>query len=137
MEENYDGMKLLQEHADLLNQKEKHEKELKRIKARISEIETLNADFMLDKNLPNLTLNGRTLYLKENVYAKKEGGKEKVISALKKVPDFADLVGDNFNANSLNARIRECYENGEDLPEEFEGVISIGTDYKVGSRKAA
>lgn len=132
-----DGMKLLSEYAELSNKKTELESKLLAIKKRMAEIETLNVDFMLEKNLKNLTINGRVLFLKENRFAQRVGTKEEVVSVLKKVDNFADLVTDNFNSSSLNARVKEYYDLNGTLPPEFDNVISLGTEYKIGSRKAA
>lgn len=132
-----EGMKLLHEYAELLNKKDALERDLAVVKSKMNEIENVGVDFMLEKELQNLTINGRVLFLRENRFAEKIAEKEVVVETLKKVPEFRDLVNDNYNANSLNARVKEYYDLNGRLPDEFDNVISIGTQHKMGSRKAA
>lgn len=85
----------------------------------------------------SIKFNGRTASVRRDVYAKfRPGmGRAQVIAALKN-SEFADIVQENYNANTLSALVREHDKNGEPLPEVLAGVVEPSEKFSIRTTKA-
>lgn len=109
--------------------------ELKKIaedQARIGE--GIMEDF-ITVGIDNIKMNGRTVYIKKDIYAQIKGGKSAAIDVLKKA-GMNDLVTEGYNTSTVNAFVRECIKGDEALPEEFGNVITAGERTKIASVKS-
>lgn len=58
--------------------------------------------------------------------------RDDLINALANHPNFMDLVAPNYNANSLQSRLREWLRNNEELPDELAPLVDVTTVEKLG-----
>lgn len=58
--------------------------------------------------------------------------RDDLINALANHPTFMDLVAPNYNANSLQSRLREWLRNNEELPKELAPLVNVTTVEKLG-----
>lgn len=126
----------------------------KRVKAELAELELEIWPIMIDQGVPQIKVDGRLVYIKTAVYASpaEEGGREKVIAALKSIPEMAMYVAENFNSQSLNSWAKELAASVEEqckaedrlfneealmesLPDALRSVLKIGFKKSLESRK--
>ena len=113
----------------LENRKRELEAQVKEIKEEQAQISEVLIDAMLDADIQSFKVSGKTVYLHSQIWAKVED-KDKAMALLQET-GYGDLVKPTYNSNQLSALVREL---GEDLPEEWEGVIEANPVVSVRMR---
>ena len=129
------NMGLMKRYAQLENEIEKVEAQLKKLKSQKALMEETIMDDFVNTGIDKLTIMGRTIFTSTLVVAK-YGDREQAADALK-AAGLGVYLKENFNANSLSAYVRTQIKNGEQLPPEFEGVIWSEEIHRVKSCKAS
>lgn len=85
-----------------------------------------------------VTVGGRkyTVHLQKSIWAKAKGGdKERVMRALKLAgPEYAGIVMEGYNSNTLSGIIREGLANGQEVPPAIAAVIDIDERVELRAR---
>jgi hypothetical protein len=121
-------VKLEQRKADL-------QAELNQVKKDLQILEPIVRNHMLDNNIKSMNVDGRTAYLKKNVFIKLLVEKPVVAQALMDA-GLTDFVREDFNIRTLTAYCREMLENKTALPSQLANKIKIDTKISLKSRKA-
>ena len=106
-----------------------------RIDAKLDPTREAVTDALIDAGVDRMTVEGRTIFIKHDIWAKLLKGRKEAIEALKKA-ELEEYVAENFNMNSLSAYVREKIKNGEPLPKSFDGIIDASHVYKARSVKS-
>ena len=131
-------IRTLKKYVDLENHRSKIEDELKSVKAQLADLEAGVLLYFERQGLDRATLDGRTLYLRRDLYAGREEGvdAERAIEALE-AAGFGDYVKRGIVTVSLSALFREREKDGEPaVPAALVGVMVANEVFRVGSRKA-
>lgn len=133
---------ILTEYAELILDIRSREDDTKALKEKAAMLEQTVLVELENAGLQNVKLaNGVTVFMKETVFAVTPAGKDVAVSALLKTSgdperDYSDLVTETVNTNSLSALVRELYNDPDKgLPEEWNGIIEVGTKTNAGVRK--
>ena len=132
----------LREFVRLTTEKRDLETQLKDRKARLDALEPAVTEQFQQGGIQSINVDGYTVYLNRSLFAgPKDGNKDGLIAALKSCPeDWSFLVQENFNGNSLKARVREC-DLGQDnlpvLPEALKDVLQVYEEFSIGARKSS
>ena len=130
----------IKEFTELEARKNDLETELARIKARITVLDPIIQDELINNEINQIKVNGRTVFLHKQIWAGSpiEGesiDRDKAIAALL-MAGLDDFVKKGYNTNSLSGYLRECNANGTPLPESFKGVITANEVVKIKSIKS-
>ena len=93
------------------------------LKARRAELVEQILDAWGEAGLDRVHVNGRTVYLRTDRYAKVED-KQAAIKLLKLSSLGRGIVQETYNSNTLSALVRELLDERGGLPVTWEGVIS-------------
>lgn len=139
----------LKEFSELTERNKQIEDELKANKARMLELEPVILEQMADVGMNNARINGRTYYIKRDLFAGPADGYDKVSVALAlKASGLDDYVTETYNSNSLAAYVRSCKQEAEGgdtltteqirslLPKPLRAVLRVGENFRLGSRKS-
>jgi len=96
------NMEQLKEFVALENRKRELDSELKAIAARLDDLEQALVPQFLNDGVNSLKIDGRVVYLAEDIYAGPLNDRGEVIAALKK-SDLGQYVSENYNTQSLKA----------------------------------
>ena len=146
------NMDQLKEFVSLEKRKKELDSELKAIAARLDDLEQALVPQFLTDGVNSLKINGRVVYLAEDIYASPVNDRAEVIAALKK-SELGQYVSENYNAQSLKAFIREvagearlrceqeqCLFSEEEvrrsLPTPLGDTLKISFVHSLRSRKA-
>lgn len=129
-----DGMKILEDFADLEILKVEQDSQLKRTKEKLENMQGELLDFFTDSPVEQIKVKGRTIYLKRSLYAKIHS-KELAIKALK-AEGLDALISEGFNTNTLSSYLRELEHEGEEIPDSFKDAIEAIEIFKVQSTKS-
>jgi len=130
-------MNLAKKFSALIASKRSAEDDLREIKQEIAGLEHLLLQEMKYNQMDRIHIGGNTLYIHRIMVAKPTAGdRDKVIDALKEC-GLDDLVSENYNSLTLNAWIRECLANGEQLPGNLSSVIDTEEIVSVRGRRSS
>jgi hypothetical protein len=100
------NMEQLKEFVSLETRKRELDSELKAIAARIDNLEqTLVPQFLTD-GVASMKVDGRTVYIAQDIQASPLNDRGEVIGALKK-SELGQYISENYNTQSLRAFVRE------------------------------
>ena len=125
----------LKEFAKLTTQKEEFKIELNRIQQRLKDLDEPIQDMLLDNGIDRITIDGRTIFIRSDVWAKVLSSKEEVVTALREA-ELDEYVVTGFNTQSISAYIREQLASGEPLPKALNGHLTSTEVLSVRSTKA-
>ncbi len=136
--ESNDLFALADELRELRETKKRLEDELKAVGLEIGRVDTSLAQRMADAETQNFTRNGTMFCLTSTTRASAAAGrKDELFEALREA-GYGDLVYETVNANSLSAFVKEqTTENGDNLPQWLDGLVTVFEKTTVGVRKAA
>ena len=100
------NMEQLKEFVALEKRKKDLDSELKAIAARLDDLEQALVPQFLNDGVNSLKIDGRTVYLAEDIYASPVNDRGEVIAALKQ-SELGQYVSENYNTQSLKAFVRE------------------------------
>lgn len=110
----------------------------KKNNAEIEAVELELSNLMIEEGNDGFELNGYKFTLQyKDMFSSTVDKRDDLIEALKMHGiDREEIITETVPAQKLNSIMRSIYEgNGEELPEEFDGIVSIYTKQGVGVRK--
>lgn len=128
--------------ARLKNEEKALKDSLDKIKRKIEPLHEELLSHMEAACIANMRIDGLTLYLHAQVWAKLPEGVEKsaLVSRLKSSPDTEFLVSESYNANQLSAFVREM-PDGKDgskiIPDNLKDVLESNEVVQVRARKSS
>ena len=136
--ESNDLFALADELRELRETKKRLEDEIKAVGLEIDRVDADLAQHMADAETQNFTRNGTMFCLTSTTRASATAGrKDELFEALREA-GYGDLVYETVNANSLSAFVKEqTTENGDNLPQWLDGLVTVFEKTTVGVRKAA
>jgi hypothetical protein len=102
-------MEQLKEFVALEKRKRDLDSELEQIAARLDDLEQALVPQFLNDGVNSLRIDGRLVYLAQEVYAGPVNDRSEVIAALK-ASELGQYVSENYNTQSLRAFVREVAE---------------------------
>ena len=103
------NMEQLKEFVALETRKRELDAELKAIAARIDDLEQALLPQFLTAGVASMKVDGRTVYIAQDIYAGPAHNRAEVITALKR-SGLGQYVSENYNTQSLRAFVREVAE---------------------------
>ena len=103
------NMEQLKEFVALETRRRELDSELKAIAARIDDLEQALLPQFLADGVASMKVDGRTVYIAQDIYASPAGDRAEVITALKR-SNLGQYVSENYNTQSLRAYVREVAE---------------------------
>lgn len=122
--------------VELTKKKRRLDAELKKIKERISEIEPLLLNDMVEGAMQSMKIDGTTLYIKSQLWAGVSDGAtyHDAVEGLRDA-GLGDLVEEKFNTNRLSAYFREQMRDSLNPDEvELPKGIKLTEKFSVGTR---
>lgn len=110
----------------------------KKNNAEIEAVELELSNLMIEEGNDGFELNGYKFTLQyKDMFSSTVDKRDDLIEALKMHGiDREEIITETVPAQKLNSIMRSIYEsNGDELPEEFDGIVSIYTKQGVGVRK--
>ncbi len=113
------------------------EENAKALKSDAFKLEMKIVDELRKLGVTQVTVDGETIYLKDDTRASAaEGvGKEQIADALVK-SGHGHFVTQTFNFNSISAWVRELYAEEEVLPDELRSLVQVHSNKRLGKRRA-
>jgi hypothetical protein len=102
-------MEQLKEFVALEKRKRDLDSELKAIGARLDDLEQALVPQFLADGVASMKVDGRTVYIAQDIHASPLNDRAEVIAALK-ASELAQYVSENYNTQSLRAFVREVAE---------------------------
>jgi hypothetical protein len=122
----------LKSYVDLIKRKRSLEAELSQLREQIEPLEKQVVDEMVAQGVPRVSVDGYTVFFKEDIRAKAlDGDYTHVADVLRSLgmPEFTTT-----NHQKLSAYVRELVRQGDPLPESLSGVIEIVREMGLGAR---
>ena len=146
------NMEQLKEFVALEKRKRDLDSELKAIGARIDDLEQALVPQFLADGVASMKVDGRTVYIAQDIHASPAGDRAEVIAALKR-SELGQYVSENYNTQSLRAFVREVAEEARlrcqqqdrlfteeevraALPEPLGRALKVSFVHSLRSRKA-
>ena len=127
--------------AELIKRKSALTRELADIKEEISRLQPLIDGYFVQRGLPNITINGTTLYIRRQLWARAKAGMMPEICAAMRATGYGHFVHDTFNSSNFSAHVRELerqnftriasgeiHDVSAVLPPELAALLNIQTD---------
>ena len=124
----------------LRDKKEELAEATKQNNADIEATELELSNLMIEEGNDGFELNGYKFTLQyKDIFSSTVDKRQALIEALKLHGiDREEIITETVPAPKLNSIMKSIYEeNGEELPEEFEGIVTIFTKQGVGVRKVS
>jgi len=136
--ESNDLFALADQLRELKEAKKRLEDELKAAGFEIDRVDADLAQRMVDTETQNFTRNGTMFCLTNITRASAVAERKDELFEALRAAGYGDLVHESVNANSLSAFVKEqATENGDNLPEWLDGLVTVFEKTTVGVRKAA
>mgnify|MGYP007079344017 CR=1 FL=1 len=103
------NMEQLKEFVCLETRKRELDSELKSIAARIDDLEQALVPQFLADGVASMKVDGRTVYIAQDIHASPANDRAEVIDALKR-SELGQYVSENYNTQSVRAYVREVAE---------------------------
>jgi hypothetical protein len=146
------NMEQLKEFVALEKRKRDLDSELKAIGARLDDLEQALVPQFLADGVASMKVDGRTVYIAQDIHASPAGDRAEVIAALKR-SELGQYVSENYNTQSLRAFVREVAEEARlrcqqqdrlfteeevraALPSPLSDALKISFVHSLRSRKA-
>src|SRR5690606_20261911 len=123
--------------VDLKERKEQLSDELKKLNAEIEETDRQLAELMVSEEIQTFVRNGRTFYLRNEVYVSPVAERRDELIRWFKEHGLGDIVQETVHPRTLSATVKEMLEEDDELPEGLSELINIFEKTTVGLRKAA
>lgn len=138
-------IKKVQQFAELYDKKKELKNQLNEVKDELAKLEEELTPEFEKAGVPNISVNGRTIYIHKQLWAGYKNSKEEALEALRKA-GLDNYIYETYNTNSLSAYFREVYRDHEDeygfiddpekiLTPELNGEIKLTEKISLRSRK--
>ena len=118
------------------NKKKELDAEIKKLGARINELDLALSDAMAEAECDRFSRNGNTFYLSTRLYASPFAGQKEAMFQALKENGYGEIVTETVNANTLASFVKEqMAENGDEVPDWIAEVVNIFEKVSVGIRK--
>ena len=141
----------LKEFVSLEKEKADLKQQLKQVQERLDELDRKLTEQFLQDGMESSKIDGRTVYLRRDIYASaKEGCREAVVAALKAC-QLSQYVREDYNAKSVEAMVRELVKAAEEearldnrvlddpataVPPPLAETLKISSVYSISSRRS-
>jgi hypothetical protein len=113
----------LREFVALEKKKAELNREIKQTQKALDALDTLLTQQLLDDGVQSVNVDGRTVYLRRDLYASAlDGDRAAVVQALKD-SGLSQYVSEQYNTNSLSAYVREVVREAEERARVDGGVL--------------
>ncbi len=146
------NMEQLKEFVALETRKRELDSVLKSIAARIDDLEQALVPQFLADGVASMKVDGRTVYIAQDIHASPVNDRAEVIAALKR-SELGQYVSENYNTQSLRAFVREVAEEARlrcrqqnrlfteeevrtALPQPLSDALKVSFVHSLRSRKA-
>lgn len=122
------------------------EAKVKRLKKERQELQPEVLNYFSEEGIKSMKLHTRTLYIKENWFAKLKPGVDRETAArMLEEAEFGFLIKKDFNLNSVTSVFKEAfltkkgdvYEQEKPLPPEIDAAFLLEPTWKIASRKVS
>lgn len=103
--------------------KTKLQEELRGLEEEIGLLEGTIIDTFIDLGINSIDIDGKRISTTSQIWARVEPGMKEAAKKMLEEQGLGFLI--SFNHQSLSAYVREIVKSGEDLPVEFDGIISF------------
>jgi hypothetical protein len=122
----------------LRDRKDELEAELKQVNMDIDNADWHLSNLMAETETQNFTRAGTMFCLTTKTRASARAGQKDELFAALRGEGYGDMITETVNANSLSSFVKEqIAENGDELPDWLDGLVSVFEKTTVGVRKAA
>jgi len=122
----------------LRDRKDELEVELKQVNMDIDNADWHLSNLMAETETQNFTRAGTMFCLTTKTRASARAGQKDELFAALRDEGYGDMITETVNANSLSSFVKEqIAENGDELPDWLDGLVSVFEKTTVGVRKAA
>ena len=122
----------------LRDRKDELEVELKQVNMDIDNADWHLSNLMAETETQNFTRAGTMFCLTTKTRASARAGQKDELFAALRGEGYGDMITETVNANSLSSFVKEqIAENGDELPDWLDGLVSVFEKTTVGVRKAA
>lgn len=122
----------------LRDRKDELEAELKQVNMDIDNADWHLSNLMAETETQNFTRAGTMFCLTTKTRASARAGQKDELFAALRDEGYGDMITETVNANSLSSFVKEqIAENGDELPDWLDGLVSVFEKTTVGVRKAA
>ena len=112
---------------------------LKAIAEGRAKLEAVLLEQFADDGINKVTVTGRTVFIKRDVFPKFVEGKSRadIIAWMKAKgnEEFADFLSENYNGNTFNAFVREIDREETEMPEGLGALIEISERFALKTKR--
>lgn len=124
-------------YAELRQQAKALEAEAEALKAEADLLETELLEEFAEAGVPRMTINGRTVYVHRQLWAKREADVD-MAQACKALIDagVGQFVTESYNSQTLSAWMRDLEKADTPLPPELDGILTSTEKFSLRTTKA-
>lgn len=123
--------------VQLRSEKSDLKDQLESIKARMEEVDQSLVDLMVQTDTKELIHRGKLFYLTTSIRASGKAERREELYAALRANGAGDLIVETVNSNRLAGFVRKkMAENGDQLPDWLEPVVTVTEKQTIGVRKA-
>jgi len=113
---------ILKKYINLNEQKKNLNAELRTIQDELNSLEPLIIDHLIENDTDRVTINGKNISYKTQIWMKKETWDDRLIKDTLRKLDMEEYI--SLNSQRLSSWIREKIQSGEGIPKELNGILS-------------
>lgn len=108
------------------------------VKEEADALEQLLLDHFAEQSIDSMRVDGRTVYLRRQVWAKVPDGVDKaqIVSAFREAGLDHMVTPPSFNSNTVSSWMRDLEREGEALPPPLNGLLESSEVYNVRVRRS-
>ena len=108
--------------------------QMKALKAEYDKLEPEVIEYMSSEGIQNLAVDGRTVYVKRQLWASVNQGNPAALDILRD-NGLSDFIEEKVNSNRISSFVREFEKNEEEIPGWCRDALNITEKYSVGMQK--
>jgi hypothetical protein len=137
---NQETMSDVRRFIELKREKDSIKQREREINLEMATLDESIVEAMMESGIQSMNVDGHTLYIRTDLFASPENGREELIDAIRRSgPAWDWLIQPNYNAAKLKSKIRELprdeYGNPE-IPPTLQGQLKLTFKPTVGLRKS-
>jgi phage host-nuclease inhibitor protein Gam len=131
------NINIYQRYLAVANSERELKDELESLKEERERLEQAVLDELAEGGLTSVTIDGRTIYTRRDIFPRYPQGKEAAIKLVLQ-GEFREIAKTrtDIHHQTMRALLKELSET-DSLPPEWEGVIEVGEVYRVGNTAAS